>query len=114
MTTTQLFAERLKQARREKKLSQYELGKLVGLSKSAICKYELGYNAPKIEHAQKIAEELKISFNWLVGWSEHKYYIEAKHISEIYLQLSDEAKKQLYDYAEFLLKKEGKEKDGLD
>ncbi len=100
MVTQKLFQERLKAARKDKKLSQEQLGRMVGLSKSAISKYESGKNAPKIEHAKALADALNISFNYLIGFSEYQFYIEANRISEIYLSLSDSAKKELYNYNE--------------
>lgn len=107
MITKELFAARLKETRKEKKLTQKELGDRTGLAKSTICQFENGRNVPKIADAQKLAEALKISFDYLVGYSEYKFYINAKHISDVYLQLSDKSKQELYNYAEFLLKKEG-------
>lgn len=101
-----IFAERLKKERTDRGLSQNALGKMVGLSKSTICKYETSIHPPKIEHAQSIAEALKVSFSYLIGFSEHRYIIEGQHIADLYLLLSDSGKKELYNFAEFLYRKE--------
>lgn len=101
-----VFADRLKAIRNERGLSQQELGDMVGLTKATLSKYENCINPPKIEHAKALADALKISFNYLIGFSEHRYILDAEHISNVYLKLTDERKKELYNYAEYLYRKE--------
>lgn len=100
---TETFSERLKMLRREKGLSQDKLGKASGLSKATISKYENAHNAPKIRHAKSIADAMNVSFNWLIGFSEEMYAIESFKITDIYTQLSEGGKRELYNYGNYLL-----------
>ena len=52
------FSERLLKLRREKGLSQKELGDLLGVSNKAISKWENGESMPKTETMLKLAELL--------------------------------------------------------
>jgi transcriptional regulator with XRE-family HTH domain len=104
--SSDVFAERLKQMRKERGLSQQALGDKIGVTKATISKYENRVNPPKLVHAKALADALSVSFNYLIGFSEYKYKIEAQHISDIYMMLSDGAKKELYNYAEYLRRKE--------
>ena len=108
--TKDIFALRLKEAREDKGMSQEELGSKVGLSKAAISQYESSKHMPSIEHSRSIADALQVSYNWLIGFSEQRYKIEAQHLSEVYIQLSDERKKELYNYAEYLKRKDDDDK----
>lgn len=104
--TTETFSKRLKMLRNEKGLSQEKLGEKVGLSKATISKYENSHNVPKIRHAKAIADAMKVSFNWLIGFSDEMYKIENFKLTEIYTQLSNEGKKELYNYGNYLLSNE--------
>lgn len=101
-----VFAERLRIARKERGLSQQALGEKIGVSKATISKYENCINPPKIVHAKSLADVLNISFNYLIGFSEYKYKIDAQRITDIYVLLSDQGKKELYNFAEYLYQKE--------
>lgn len=61
------FSERLLKLRREKGLSQKELGDLLGVSNKAISKWENGESMPKTETMLKLAELLGIDGNELLG-----------------------------------------------
>ena len=54
------FAERLKVLRIEKKLTQEELAKIIGLSTSFVSSLERGINAPSFESIEKLAEALNV------------------------------------------------------
>lgn len=55
--------------RKRKKLSQADLGKLIGTSGDVIGRYERGDIKPSIEVAGKIADALEVSLDYLVGKS---------------------------------------------
>ena len=61
------FAERLIKVRKERKLSQGEAGKLIGINGDALGRYERGEVSPKIEIAGRIAAALKVPLDYLVG-----------------------------------------------
>lgn len=64
------FAQRLEEARKAKKLSQEELGKLLGLSRFPIIDWEAGRKSPDLFMASKIADCLDVSFDYLMGTSD--------------------------------------------
>ena len=62
--------ENLKKIRKEKGLTQKELGKLCGMSEAQIGQYENGLRNPKMETLEKIANALDISYFELLDISE--------------------------------------------
>lgn len=61
------FGKRLAQVRKQKKMSQDEVGKLVGVHGAVIGRYEREEVKPSIEIATALAEALQISLDYLVG-----------------------------------------------
>lgn len=53
--------EKIKSIRKLKKISQQELGNMLGVSQAMIAQYENGKRIPKIETLIKIAEALDLS-----------------------------------------------------
>ena len=66
------FGQKMTLTRKEKKLSQADLGKLSGVNGDIIGKYERDEMKPSIETAKKLADALQISLDYLVGDSEVK------------------------------------------
>lgn len=61
------LGERMKKARKEKKLSQAQLGSELGVSGSMIGQYENNLRNPKLETVQRIAAALDVDVNWLMN-----------------------------------------------
>ena len=61
------FGNRLTEVKKKKKLSQDEVGKLVGVHGAVIGRYERGEVKPSIEMATQLALSLKVSLDYLVG-----------------------------------------------
>ena len=61
------FGKRLTEVRKEKKMSQDEIGKLVGVHGAVIGRYERDEVKPSIEMATQLVEALEISLDYLVG-----------------------------------------------
>ena len=61
------FQKRLAQARKDKKLSQDQLAKQVGIHGNILGRYERGEAKPSIDVAAKIADALEVSLDFLVG-----------------------------------------------
>ena len=61
------FAERLKELRTERGLSQRKLAKLIGVSDKAISLWESGENSPSLAIAKVIAQYFKVSIDYLAG-----------------------------------------------
>lgn len=61
------FHIRLKEAMKEKGVSQAELCTKTGIPKSAMCQYISGAFRPKQQRTHLIAKELGVSEGWLTG-----------------------------------------------
>ena len=61
---------KLKELRKEHKLSMKELGKILGLSESTISLYEAGKREPDIKTLIKMADYFKVSVDVLIGRNE--------------------------------------------
>lgn len=61
------FKDKLKQLRKDSKLSQSEFGKLFNLSGNAIGCYERGEREPSIELLNEISKKFDLSMDYLVG-----------------------------------------------
>ena len=67
------FGENLKRIRGEKKISQGQLAKLMGIHPTHISRYERNLTMPSIDVAKKFASILEISLDMLVyGSTEEK------------------------------------------
>lgn len=66
------FGERITYARKQKKLTQGDLGKVVGTSGDIIGKYERDEIKPSIDTAAKIADALKVTLDFLVKDAEYQ------------------------------------------
>ncbi|WP_227626069.1 helix-turn-helix domain-containing protein [Geofilum rubicundum] len=61
------FGEKMTLIRKQKKLSQAELGKRSGINGDIVGKYERNEMKPSIETAKKLADALEVSLDYLVG-----------------------------------------------
>lgn len=61
------FSERMKEIRKDKNMSLEEFSKLLGTSKQALSRYELGQCDPKISQVRKYAKKLHMSVDYLLG-----------------------------------------------
>ena len=61
------FAERIKDLRLEKNLSQSELAKELGYTQPAIARWENNLQIPNIEVAVKFAKYFNVSADYLLG-----------------------------------------------
>lgn len=62
-----VFRDTLLNLRKERIVSQEELGKFVGVNKSTISKYERGIIVPTLDVARKIAEFFGVTVEYLVN-----------------------------------------------
>lgn len=66
------FGERITYARKQKKMTQNDLGKAVGTSGDIIGKYERNEIKPSIDTAAKIADSLGVTIDYLVKEGEYQ------------------------------------------
>lgn len=65
-----MFAERLKQARKAKKLSQAEVSRQLGVTQQAVGKWETGRSTPDPQTVARLAEMLGTTADMLLGLQE--------------------------------------------
>lgn len=61
-----MFQTRLKELRMEKKISQNELGKALGVAQSTVGMWESGKNKPEYAMLEKIANYFNVSLDYLL------------------------------------------------
>ena len=61
------FGNRLKDLRIEKRISQSELGKRIGVSNASISQYESGTRFPDTQKLELLADVLEVSTDYLLG-----------------------------------------------
>ena len=62
-----LLAKRIKELRKEKDLTQEDLGKLINVTKVSICCYENGTRVPTLETIVALADIFEVSLDNLLG-----------------------------------------------
>jgi transcriptional regulator with XRE-family HTH domain len=101
------FQDRLSFARKQKKIRQSDLGKLVGTSGDIIGKYERGENTPSIEVAAKIADALGVTLDYLVKEGEYEQVDNdiLKRLKDIQ-RLPEESKNHVFALLDAFIKQE--------
>ncbi len=66
------FSDRLRSLRESYDLSQMDLAKRLGISKSSVNMYERGEREPSIETLEAIADTFNVDMDYLLGKSEYK------------------------------------------
>ena len=88
------FGENMLTVRKQKGMTQQELGKVIGLDKRVISKYENGQTIPSIKVAIQIAQALQVSLDYLAG-SDKSLFIDDQEIIQLlknYNDLADDIK----------------------
>lgn len=62
-----IIGERIKEARKNKNMSQQALGNLLGISKVSVCGYETGVRIPTLENFEQLLDILDLSPDYLLG-----------------------------------------------
>ncbi len=66
----EIFAERLRELRKEKGLSTEALAKIIGVSDTAICNWENNKHDVRGEQLAKLAQYFEVSAGYLLGLEE--------------------------------------------
>ncbi|MBR1425775.1 helix-turn-helix transcriptional regulator [bacterium] len=85
----------IKKARKNKRLSQFELAEITGIDEKQIYRIESGLSSPKLENFLKIADVLDLDIKYFnpAGFDNIPY---AKEILEILFKMSHEKIKICY------------------
>ena len=100
------FADRLKELRISKGLSQKELAKLMGVSSSTISMYEQDQREPSFEIEERIADYFNVDLDYLRGGSNSTTKIisgDAHLLLHIFGELDEVSRSALIGYARGLL-----------
>ena len=62
-----ILGYRLKELRKENRMSQSDLGKIIGVSKVSVCGYENGSRIPSLEILNSILDVFGVSADYLMG-----------------------------------------------
>jgi len=91
------IGERITQLRKQQNLSQDELAKKTGVSRTIIGNYERNANTPSIEVLLKLAKVFNVSVDFLIGEGELSSYDKEvlKRIDDIE-RLDPDTKKHLF------------------
>ncbi len=88
------FGKKLIEARKNKGLSQEQLGKMIDIDKRIISRYETDKTIPSIDVAKRIANALEVSLDYLTGL-DYSLFIHDKEMTGLlkgYDNLKDEDK----------------------
>lgn len=66
------FSSRFRELRKERKLTQDEMGEILGVKRRVIGYYESGGRRPDFKGLLFIAEYFGVSLDYLVGWSDQR------------------------------------------
>lgn len=65
------FAESLKRFRKEKRLTQKQIAKTIGIRERSYQRYEHGEVKPSIDMVRRIADAYNVSIDYLVGRTDN-------------------------------------------
>lgn len=104
------LADRIKELRKLKDLTQADLGKILGVGKTTISMYENGNSSPNDEIKLKIAEYFNVSTDYLLGKTDIKNYDNmeptiALHSNTPYEDLPQEARDEINNFIEYVKQK---------
>ena len=107
-----MFPQRLEELRREKKLTQEDVGEMLGFVDSTISQYETGKREPDYETLAKIANIFDVTTDYLLGNSnqrKEKYgdqeIIAAHKAGDLLADLPPKARESVEEYIDFVRKK---------
>ncbi len=72
MFSREIFGERIKVLRKERNIKQSELGKIIGLTCTAISDIERGRRTTTLEKLVALADYFEVSIDYLVGRTDNQ------------------------------------------
>lgn len=106
-----VHAERIRERRKQLRISQEDLADVLGTTQSQISRYEKGENDPTGEILAALASALETSADWLLGLtddvarpvtSKSDLSEDEKQLLEIYRRKSPEVRRKVLDVARVL------------
>ena len=99
MNTKELLGLRVKEFRKQKKLTQEKLAEIIGVDNGYISKLEVGQNFPSITTLEKIADVLDVELYELFRYTNYKSKNFKEEINMIYDKLNKDKQFTLYQFA---------------
>lgn len=100
------FKNRLRLALDQASMKPIDLAKALNLSRGTISQYLSGVCVPKTDRIYLMAQALKVSPSWLMGFDEPDYIVQDDVLIEKIDKLSPSSKEALRQYVEFLYMRE--------
>lgn len=108
---------RLKILREEKELLQSDLAQIIGVTQKAISNYEAENRDMSTEVLKKLSDFFEVSIDYLLGKSDNRnpkqdiddYLLKIGLDMKKYVPPSEEQKKQIEEFAKYVLKDNKKE-----
>lgn len=91
------FKDRLSKLRKELGLTQEDLAKKIGYTRTAISAWEIGRNEPSYSDIVKIADFFNVSTDYLLGKSNTPNPENETKLEDIYMHLAKEAQELKLD-----------------
>ena len=119
-----IYANRIKQLRNSRKMSQEEFATKIGVSRSTVGMYETGKREPDLETCEAIADFFNVDMDYLLGKSQvanqalsliekstpqTKRDVLKQRVIELLEQLTDEELKEAARYLDYLLSSQDKQ-----
>ena len=98
------FGKKLAQVRKKQRMSQSELAKKIGTQAPVIGRYEREEAKPSIEVASNLAAALKVSLDYLVGYTELELDVETLKRIEHISKMSSEEKAKIFMVMDALIR----------
>lgn len=78
-----MIGNKIRDLRKEKKLSQNELGKSIGVSQTTVTAWETGRAEPASTYIKKLADFFNVSADYLLGRPEKKISSEEQETKDL-------------------------------
>lgn len=92
--------------RKQKGISQAELGKIIGAAQNTVCNWENGNREPDVEMYSKLAKYFEVSIPDIMGIDNEELPEDLIILNRAAKKLSPEKRKQLLDMARVMFKEE--------
>lgn len=102
------FGSRLRERREALGLKQSELGRMLGVTGSAIGNYENEFSSPRADILYRVFDVLQCDANYLfqdemADMTDTPQAIRERHVLDSFRQLSEEGQEKVVDYIDDLL-----------
>ena len=81
-----MVAERIKELREQAKMTQTELSRQLGITRSAVNAWEMGISVPSTQYLTELAELFRVSTDYLLGM-KHAATVSVEGLSDEDVQL---------------------------